>query len=200
MNEAKPKSFHHGSLREAAIHAVLDFVVREGHLDFSLREIAKACDVSAPAFYRHFESKEVILIEVAKRGYEMFYDKLSYASQLHASLPAEERVRELGMAYIEFALQHEGHYRVIFNRDLHSLASYKNIKPMADQLFNLLKNIVSEHIGDNEENQKEAERTTLQAWSVVHGLSHLWLSRVLSQFTEAQFLKMSRGIVATKLI
>lgn len=199
MKEAKTKSFHHGSLREAAIHAVLDFVVREGHLDFSLREIAKACDVSAPAFYRHFASKEVLLIEVARRGYEMFYDKLQYAAQLHTDLPVEERVRELGMAYIGFALQHEGHYRVIFNRDLHSLESYKTIKPMADQLFNLLKDIVSERFTDATDS-KDAERTTLQAWSVVHGLSHLWLSRVLSQFTEAQFLKMSRGIVATKLI
>jgi AcrR family transcriptional regulator len=201
MKKSAEKSYHHGSLKEAAIHEVLEFVVRAGHLDFSLREIAKACGVSAPAFYRHFESKEVLLIEVAKRGYELFHQKLQYAAELHSKLPSTERIQQLGMAYIDFAIKYEGHYRVMFNRELHVLPSYPSIKPLADQSFRLLRTTISEAFKGSgmDVDDKEAELATLQAWSMVHGLSHLWLSRILG-YTETQFLKMSREIVKTKII
>lgn len=51
------QNYHHGDLKAALIKEGLKILDREGYQGLSLRKMAKACNVSQTAPYRHFKNK-----------------------------------------------------------------------------------------------------------------------------------------------
>ncbi len=88
-----------------------DLFVERGLEGVSIRRIAKLVGVTPGAIYRHYESKEHLLAEVAEAGFELFGNLLYKA--LEASSP-EGRLYRTGQAYIEFGLTHPKYYEMIF--------------------------------------------------------------------------------------
>ena len=62
--------YHHGNLKEELISSACKICEASGHDHMSLRSIAKEASVSQTAPYRHFKTKECLLAEVSKRGFE----------------------------------------------------------------------------------------------------------------------------------
>ena len=69
--------YHHGNLREQLIFCAYDWISTNGMESISLRKIAKIAKVSQTAPYRHFDSKEHMLAEVATLGFEKFSSEMS---------------------------------------------------------------------------------------------------------------------------
>jgi AcrR family transcriptional regulator len=59
-------SYHHGSLRQATLNAALSLLQARGIDGWSLRDLAKQVDTSAPALHHDFANKEVLLATVAQ--------------------------------------------------------------------------------------------------------------------------------------
>jgi len=88
-----------------------DLYLAEGLDGFSMRKLARAVGVTAPALYRHFESREHVLGEVVREAYREF------SAYLHRGLEgrtAEERLRKAGEGYLEFALEHRRWYQMVY--------------------------------------------------------------------------------------
>lgn len=106
------KQYHHGNLREALIKAGLRAVAEDGPEGFSLRDVATRAGVTPPAVYRHFRDKEELLAAIAAECSERLTATVADAL---ADAPDDElgRFRQIGIAYVQFAVAHPEHFRVL---------------------------------------------------------------------------------------
>jgi AcrR family transcriptional regulator len=98
------------------IAAVASKVFAErGYEAVTMRAVADALDVSAMALYRYVADKEELLTLVRTVAYRTFAD--SQAQAFARSSDPTQRLRELGSAYVGFALEHSDWYRIMFELD-----------------------------------------------------------------------------------
>jgi AcrR family transcriptional regulator len=107
--------YHHGDLRRALLDAAGEAPNIE---QISLRELASGLGVSAAAVYRHFDSREALLAELAAVGITQLQQRFADAFDLDAP-PADasdaiSRLHRLGVAYIRFADEQPAMWRLIF--------------------------------------------------------------------------------------
>jgi AcrR family transcriptional regulator len=107
--------YHHGDLR----HALLEAAAKAPDIEhISLRELASGLGVSAAAVYRHFDSREALLAELAAVGIAQLQQRFAGAFDLHA--PAADapeaiaRLHRLAVAYLRFADEQPAMWRLIF--------------------------------------------------------------------------------------
>lgn len=96
--------YHHGALREALVDAGEALARSEGLDGVTVRRIAAACGVSAPAVYRHFPSGDHLIAAVAQRAREIMARDMFARLDAAAGRDALDRLREVGESYIAFAL------------------------------------------------------------------------------------------------
>ena len=111
----KRSTYHHGDLRTALIRAA-DAIIAEGGIEaFTLRAAAKRAGVSPAAPSYHFGSVKGLLTEVALLAYER---AAGYLDKVKESSDAARNVRALSLAFIRFAVENPGHFRLMFRGDL----------------------------------------------------------------------------------
>ena len=111
----KRKTYHHGDLR-AALIAAADALIAEGGIEgFSLRTAAQRAGVSQSAPAHHFGSTKGLLTELALLAYERSNQYLEKAGRTDD--PAQD-LRALIHAFVTFAVDHPGHFRLMFRNDL----------------------------------------------------------------------------------
>ena len=76
-----------------------------------MRKLAGRLGVTAPALYRHFESREKVLLEVVLTAYKKMSEYLYRALE---GKTAGERFRLAGESYLRFALENPRLYDVLF--------------------------------------------------------------------------------------
>jgi AcrR family transcriptional regulator len=76
-----------------------------------MRKLAGRLGVTAPALYRHFESREKVLLEVVLTAYKKMAEYLYRALE---GKTAGERFRLAGESYLRFALENPRLYDVLF--------------------------------------------------------------------------------------
>src|ERR1700757_4536152 len=120
----RPRAYHHGALHAALVEASIA-LAREGGPDrVILREAARAAGVSHSAAYRHFSDREALLAEVSRHA------RSELAAQMRRRVARakgpRQRLRAVGIAYIDFALTEPGLFRTAFT-------SHPATSPAADQ-------------------------------------------------------------------
>ncbi|GBR53747.1 TetR family transcriptional regulator [Neokomagataea thailandica NBRC 106555] len=108
MIETKPR-YHHGDLPNALLHSARILLEQDGITALKLRAITRHAGVSATAATPHFGNLAGILSALAAIGFE----ELSAAmSSTHGKTP-----REIGLAYIRFAIANPGLFTLMFRND-----------------------------------------------------------------------------------
>lgn len=100
-----------GDTREEILDRACELCLSEGLEGFSMRELARRVGVTAPALYRHFDSRDHVLLEVVNEAYRTLTRYLHRA--LEGATP-EERFRMAGSAYLDFALDQPRMYQVLY--------------------------------------------------------------------------------------
>ncbi len=86
--------------REEILVAARELLLEVGPEALSLRQVARRADFSPAALYTYFASRDEI---VAALFAESFQRLDGYLRRVPPALPADKRVTELGMAYLDFA-------------------------------------------------------------------------------------------------
>ena len=108
-------TYHHGSLREALIAAAILRLQADGIAKLSLRGLAADVGVSPTAVYRHFEDKLALLAAIACDGFSGLTRNMQ--KYLGAeSTDAMTALQRIGMGYIDYAIHHPAHYRLMFGQ------------------------------------------------------------------------------------
>lgn len=159
--------YHHGNLKEELIVSACKVCEIDGHDQMSLRSIAKEASVSQTAPYRHFKTKDSLLAEVSKRGFEELTEKLQTASNAIKNSTKKDQFLEMGLAYIEFGLEKKNTYDLMFSPII-DIAEYPELQNAAAGAFNELVKILTELFPGISED--ELGKKCIKFWAMIHGL------------------------------
>lgn len=187
MGQNKKKSptsdgtYHHGDLRNALLEAALAILQSEGLNGLSLRKVASAAGVSHGAPYRHFESKESLIAEIARIGFQGLADFGQRQIRKHQT--ARDRLLGYGLGYVLFAAEHPTHFKIMFGSTDLQLENYPELAKTSRYTFDLLVELVVDCQKENSIQSGDPYELAAVNWSYVHGLSHLLIGKKLHWLT-----------------
>jgi AcrR family transcriptional regulator len=157
-------TYHHGDLRAAILTEAARLVAERGADQVSLRELAREAGVSHAAPAHHFTDRRGLFTALAAQGFELL------AAALAGARP---RFLDAALAYVRFAIDHPGHYRVMLDKSLldssdRDLAAAE--AAAGEELSRGVASLPDQHA------KADPAGAELAAWSLVHGFSMLWLN------------------------
>jgi AcrR family transcriptional regulator len=157
-------SYHHGDLKAAILGQAAVLVAERGADGISLRELARAAGVSHAAPAHHFTDRRGLFTALATEGFGLLAAALA---------DARPRFVDAARAYVRFALDHPGHYEVMWDKSLYDATDVALIAAEAAAGEEL-----SRGVGTLADPKAKADPNgaALAAWSLVHGFSLLWLN------------------------
>ncbi|WP_326545133.1 TetR/AcrR family transcriptional regulator [Mycolicibacterium sp. ND9-15] len=160
-------SYHHGDLKAVILAEAAGLVAERGANGISLRELARAAGVSHAAPAHHFADRRGLFTALAAEGWRKLATALA---------GARPDFVDAALAYVRFALDHPGHYAVMFDR---SLVDPDNAELVAAQDAAGVE--LAQGVGtlDDPRATEDPQAAALAAWSLVHGFSLLWLNRAI---------------------
>lgn len=162
-------AYHHGDLRSGLLDAAVEVIQQRGVHGLSLRECARRLGVSHAAPYRHFKSKDALLVALVGQGFRWLVDAGKEA--MSAVDDPRAQMDAYGVAYVHFALRRPVHHRLMFASELDgSLASSDDLVA-SQEAFLLLHESAQHTVGPNDDSMLAA----YAFWSMVHGISMLIL-------------------------
>jgi AcrR family transcriptional regulator len=166
-------SYHHGNLPATLVRAAMELLEEGGATELSLRAAARRAGVSTAAPYRHFADRNALLSAVAAVGYQELAIHLAAA---HPSPRTADDLAAIAVAYVQFALQRPGLFRVMFvepcdptspERLAASAAINEYVKAIVQQAFSTA----------------DPDAMATAVWALVHGLAFLHLDGKLDAST-----------------
>lgn len=149
------------------ICAAWQMVEKDGWNALSIRKIADAIEYSVPVIYDHFENKEAIYLEFAKKGFRKLSKKMIDAKDAHDD-PAEQ-IRAMADAYWDFGINNMQLYQLMFGIGMQCCEISKAM-PEQEKFRALVMDPIEALI-------KKSKRTDINSclkyhtfWSVMHGL------------------------------
>jgi AcrR family transcriptional regulator len=185
-SSGRPKrGYHHGDLKNALLETALRLVVERGPEGFSLREAAREVGVSPGAAYRHFADKNALLAALAADGHgrlathmERALGKVSgLAGTPHHAVGA---FAAIGEAYVEFAVRHPAHFRVMFGPCIEEEGFCPGLSPSGRDAFQILVDTLDELAAARVVSPAARPGAELVVWSMVHGLAALSVDGALA--------------------
>ena len=155
-------------LRATVLKAAVDFIAEHGPDGLSFRQVAAAAGVSHQAPYHHFTDRKGIFQAIALEGFTKFDAALRTAEQ-RRDIDTSTALLE---GYVEFALTHPGHFRVMFRTDLTGVGENHELARVADTSFDVLVDHVKGVLGPRASVDQIRERVVTM-WSIAHGLATL---------------------------
>ncbi len=157
-------SYHHGDLRATILAHAADLVAERGADGISLRELARAAGVSHAAPAHHFGDRRGLFTALATEGFRIL------ATELAGARP---EFIDAAKAYVRFALEHRGHFEVMFDKSLYDDADPQLLEASAGADAELRAGVAT--LTDPHALADPAG-AALAAWSMVHGFAQLWLN------------------------
>jgi AcrR family transcriptional regulator len=161
MRSTRP--YRHGNLPAALLDAARQILDENGSQAVGLRETARRVGVSATAAYRHFTSKDDLLASVAAEGFR------ELAAAMQGATRGPNLLTRAGLAYIEFARQNPGLFRLMFGPILAERTKYPALHTATIGVEELL----LRGVADLDQRAFDDNLAAMTAWGLVHGLSHL---------------------------
>lgn len=170
----KTSSYHHGNLKEELLQTALEMIETDGLDSITLRELTQRLGTSRSAVYRHFASKEALILGVIEKGYEQLNLLFTPIFEDRTQSVAV-RFETMGRAYLDFAIEHPNLYRLLFGekfrQEREEICDYKN-ETQAAGLYALIALLTEAQ----EEGIIARENPMVQAamvWASIHGLASL---------------------------
>ena len=170
----RPKTYHHGSLRETMLQAAERLLEHHGIQGLTLRAAAREAGVSHAAPKTHFGDMTGLLSELAAVGFERFVATM----QVHVreSDPPDQRMAAIGRGYVTFARTHPDLFLLMFRSERLDM-----MRPALRDAVAASSRVLSGAVGAvRDENLQLAltlpqAASVVRAWSLVHGFTMLLL-------------------------
>jgi AcrR family transcriptional regulator len=163
--------YHHGDLKRALLEAALGAIESNGVDSLSLRRISEQVGVTPNAVYRHFNSKEALLVAMSDYGFEQLATAFESTK--------DQDLNSIGQAYIEFGVGNPWLYRLMFSGRRISTPRHE------DRSFSILQSSIRNQMGADA-TEEEVLQESINAWAYVHGMVMLVLDGIV-QIEEVSF-------------
>jgi AcrR family transcriptional regulator len=159
------KPYHHGDLRNGLLEAARAILEEQSLGALTLRAVARRAGVSHAAPYRHFPNHEALLVELSVEGFAELKNYISQSAQ--AGGPEDERIADIGAAYMRFVATRPALARLMFGSQLPHREKFPALGEAADAVGAEIGRVLSDpNLG-------------LAVWASVHGLAMLVLENVV---------------------
>jgi len=163
-------------LRRQILDASIDMIAAEGVRTVSFREVARRAGVSHQAPYHHFGNYQGILHAIAQEGFGALADAMSDAAEA-AEGDSMTALTEAGIAYIRFARDHVGHFRVMFQKTLVDVAEEELEE--AQRTHGTLVRLATAAAADGYGGGMDPELLANLCWALVHGFATFLIEGIL---------------------
>jgi AcrR family transcriptional regulator len=141
----RPRKEEQTDLSQAIRAAAWALIARQGPAALSLRAIARDLQITAPAIYNYFPDRDALVTALIVEAYTSFSDSLAAALQPLPPQAHAARVRALGAAYREWAVQFPERFQLVFGTPLAGYTAPAELTmPAASRGLGLLAGVLAE--------------------------------------------------------
>lgn len=173
---SRPQPYHHGNLRPVLVDTAVELARSTGPDGVVLREVARRAGVSHNAAYRHFDDRAALLAEVSERAMaDLEHAMTTRIDAVALSDPverAQERLRETGRAYVDFAIREPGLFAVAFTAP-ETPAVHRVTEPPTGGPYAVLNRVLDELVACGAVTPERRQGADVACWAVVHGFADL---------------------------
>ncbi len=111
MGSQERRSRERADTRQLILDAAREMFVEHGYEATTMRAIAARIEYTPTAIYHHFQNKEALLTELGAMDFRALASAFQRIGRIADPI---ERLRRLGLAYVDFALEHPMQYQLLF--------------------------------------------------------------------------------------
>lgn len=163
--------YHHGDLRRALLDEALRTIQAHGANHLTLRAVGGRLGVSRSALYRHFADKQALLAAAACEGFRMLRQAVADAWEHNGH--GRTGFEAMAKAYVQFAVAHPSHYRVMFGGFIESATKDEDLMGEARAAFQVLVDAIVDQQNNGLIRRDDPVLIARFTWALVHGISML---------------------------
>lgn len=179
MGVAERKERHKEDLKNEILQAAKSLFTEKGFEATSIRAIAEKIEYSPATIYLYYKDKNEIVHALHREGFKLL---VSHFEVLNNVSHPFERLKGMGRAYIQFALQNPDIYKLLFTMEepLKHVATCFEDWDEGDRAFDILSRTVTECQKAGYFPGFEPIQLSFVIWSTMHGLCTLRITGHLS--------------------
>lgn len=196
-------SYHHGNLRAELILSAVELAREQGPDGVVIREVARRTGVSHNAAYRHFADRDDLLDAVARVGSEeLTQAMMTRVGRIRGGEPRSRsgrRLREIGRAYVQFALAQPGLFAAAFA----PRGDEARVTPEAEKPaevagpYQMLGQALDEMVAVGAMPASRRAGAEVACWSAVHGFAVLHIDGPLSAVSARERVRQLDALLDT---
>ncbi|SDH11315.1 TetR/AcrR family transcriptional regulator [Microbacterium pygmaeum] len=179
MTTLETRTYHHGDLRRVLIEEGLELARAGGPDAVTLREVTRAVGVSPNAAYRHFADRQDLVRAVAADSQNALAKAIAARveatpADLSPAAASVERLRRIGLAYIQFAREERGWFELAFAvQDEEPSVGIVTLDDEVVAPFQLLLDALDGMVAAGALNAARRPAAEWACWSAVHGFADI---------------------------
>ncbi|HET9133453.1 MAG TPA: TetR/AcrR family transcriptional regulator [Gemmatimonadales bacterium] len=185
--------------RNRILDAARALFVEHGIEQTTVRAIAGAVGITAPALYHHFPDKDALVRELVLT--DMRRLGAVFARVMRVADPVE-RLVELGLAYVRFGLENPQHYRLLFMLPHDDVKQGGHEPSPEEDAYGLLHVTVGQAIRERRlgPDYQDADQVSQICWAAVHGLVSLHVVFGEHEWVEWRDVEVTAGRMLRALV
>ena len=201
----KKNDYHHGNLKEEFLKIAFEFIHKEDVDKLTLKVLSDATGTSRSAIYRHFSSKDALMEEIIRQGFEEF-DRVSSPMLRNQEIPLVDRFYNTCKIYIEWAKENPNLYRLLLGRKYAYIREeILSIKEDTCDAFGALKCTVEEGQEKGILKKDDSLKQSVVIWASLHGLASLIIDGFMDveelsdELVDDMFKSLLAGCISNKV-
>jgi len=201
----KKNDYHHGNLKEEFLKIAFEFIHKEDVDKLTLKILSDATGTSRSAIYRHFSSKDALMEEIIRLGFEEF-DSVTSPILRDQEQPLVDRFYKTSKIYINWAKENPNLYRLLFGRRYAYIREETlSIKDESCDAFGALKHAVEEGQEKGILKKDDSLKQSVVIWASLHGLASLIIdgfmdvAELSDELVDDMFRSLLAGCVSNKV-
>lgn len=173
------------------MRAAMKLFLEESFEKTTMRRIAQTIDYTPGTLYWYFKDKDEILFALHQRGFEILF---SMQQQTLAIGDPVERLRRLAEIYIEFALENQHYYDLMFINSATARCIERDDEwKVGEAAFNVLRETMRQIIAAGRmRGTSDPDVGAYAAWAAVHGIASLLIRGRCHMFAEEDLHRILR--------
>lgn len=194
MGISERKERERMEMREKILSAATAMFLQEGYEKTSIRNVAEKIEYSPATIYLYFKDKDELFYAIHDLGFQKLLKQMERVRKVQDPL---ERLRELGLTYIDFAITNPEYYDLMFilRAPMNAIREKKEEHACwtnGENTFSFLMQTVEDCVKSGKIRSNDVLLTSMSTWSLVHGMVSLYIRDrfLIMELTDTQLRKM----------